>query len=69
MHRQTLIQTATNAGVNMSNIVMMKDGVAVVKNGVTQLSAYGQINLVKAVQEMGLSTAGGESSRGSRSWD
>ena len=56
---ETLIQTATNAGVNMSNIVMMKDGAAVVKNGVTQLSAYGQINLVKAVQEMGLSTPDG----------
>ena len=56
---ETLIQTATNAGVNMSNIVMMKDGVAIVKNGVTQLSAYGQINLVKAVQEMGLSTPDG----------
>ena len=56
---ETLIQTATKAGVNMSNIVMMKDGAAIVKNGVTQLSAYGQINLVKAAQEKGLSTPEG----------
>lgn len=57
---ETLIQTATNAGVNMANIVQLdKAGAAIVKNGVTQLSAYGQINLVKAVQEMGLSTPDG----------
>ena len=49
-----------NAGVNMANIVQLdKAGAAIVKNGVTQLSAYGQINLVKAVQEMGLSTPDG----------
>ena len=57
---ETLIQTATNAGVNMANIVQLdKAGAAIVKNGITQLSAYGQINLVKAVQEMGLSTPDG----------
>ena len=55
-----LIQTATTAGVNMSNIVMMKDGVAAVgKDGFTQLASYGQINLVKAVQELGLATPDG----------
>ena len=57
---ETLIQTATNAGVNMSNIVMMKDGAAVIgKDGFTQLASYGQINLVKAVQELGLATPDG----------
>ena len=55
-----LIQAATTAGVNMSNIVMMKDGVAAVgKDGFTQLASYGQINLVKAVQELGLATPDG----------
>ena len=39
---ETLIQTATNAGVNMANIVQLdKAGAAIVKNGITQLSAYG----------------------------
>ena len=47
---ETLIQTATKAGVNMSNIG---------KDGFTQLASYGQINLVKAVQEMGLATPDG----------
>ena len=57
---ESLIQTATTAGVNMSNIVMMKDGVAAVgKDGFTQLASYGQINLVKAVQELGLATPDG----------
>lgn len=56
---ETLITTVTNAGVDMSNIIMMKDGAAVVKDGVTQLAAYGQINLVKAVQELGLATPEG----------
>ena len=55
-----LIQAATTAGVNMSNIVMMKDGVAAIgKDGFTQLASYGQINLVKAVQELGLATPDG----------
>ena len=57
---ETLIQTATKAGVNMSNIVMFKDGAAAIgKDGFTQLASYGQINLVKAVQEMGLATPDG----------
>ena len=42
---------AGSVGVDMSTIVQMKDGAAVVKDGVTQLQAYGQINLVKAVTE------------------
>ena len=57
---ETLIQTATKAGVNMSNIVMFKDGAAAIgKDGFTQLASYGQINLVKAVQELGLATPDG----------
>ena len=56
---ETLIQTATKAGVNMSNIVQMKEGAAIVKDGITQLASYGQINLVKAVQELGLTTPEG----------
>ena len=57
---ETLIQTATKAGVNMASIVQFdKTGAAIVKNGVTQLSSYGQINLVKAVQELGLATPDG----------
>ena len=47
-----LISKATAAGVDMSNIVMMKDGAAVVKNGLTQLQPYGQINLVNVVNSM-----------------
>ncbi len=46
---QKLVDGVTAAGVDMSGIVMMKDGAAVVKDGFTQLSAYGQINLVKAI--------------------
>ena len=56
---ETLIQTATKAGVNMSNIIQMKEGTAIVKDGITQLASYGQINLVKAVQELGLATPEG----------
>ena len=43
------VQAATAAGMDMSTIVQMKDGAAVVKEGVTQLQAYGQINLVTAI--------------------
>ena len=48
---QELVAKVTAAGVDMSGIVMMKNGAAVVKDGVTQLQPYGQINLVKAVTE------------------
>lgn len=46
---QELVAKVTAAGVDMSAIVQMKDGVAVVKDGITQLQPYGQINLVKAI--------------------
>ena len=39
----------TATGMDMSAIVQMKDGVAIVKDGITQLQPYGQINLVKAI--------------------
>ena len=48
---QNLVAKVTTAGVDMSSIVQMKDGAAVVSNGVTQLQPYGQINLVKAITE------------------
>ena len=47
---QRLVDALTAAGANMANIVMMdKEGLAVVKDGITQLTPYGQINLVKEV--------------------
>ena len=49
---QELVEKVTATGMDMSAIVQMKDGAAVVKNGVTQLMPYGQINLVKAVTEL-----------------
>ena len=58
---QTVVQSAADAGVNLTNIVMMDKatGTPVLKDGLHQLASYGQINLVKAVQEMGLSTPEG----------
>ena len=58
---QTVVQSAVDAGVNLTNIVMMDKatGTPALKDGLYQLASYGQINLVKAVQEMGLSTPEG----------
>ena len=58
---QTVVQSAADAGVNLTNIVMMDKatGPPALKDGLYQLASYGQINLVKAVQEMGLSTPEG----------
>ena len=58
---QTVVQSAADAGVNLTNIVMMDKatGTPVLKDGLYQLASSGQINLVKAVQEMGLSTPEG----------
>ena len=58
---QTVVQSAADAGVNLTNIVMMDKatGTPALKEGLYQLASYGQINLVKAVQEMGLSTPEG----------
>ena len=58
---QTVVQSVADAGVDLTNIVMMDKatGVPALKDGLYQMAAYGQINLVKAVQEMGLSTPDG----------
>lgn len=50
---QELVAKVTAAGVDMSAIVMMdkSTGAAVVKDGITQLQPYGQINLVRTVME------------------
>lgn len=58
---QTVVQSAADAGVNLTNIVMMDKatGTPALKDGLYQLASYGQINLVKAVQEKGLSTPEG----------
>ena len=58
---QTVVQSAADAGVNLTNIVIMDKatGTPALKDGLYQLASYGQINLVKAVQEMGLSTPEG----------
>ena len=44
---EKLISAVTSAGMSLESIVQMKDGAAVVKNGITQLMPYGQINLVR----------------------
>ena len=58
---QTVVQSAADAGVNLTNIVMMDKatGTPALKDGLYQLASYGQINLVKAVQELGLATPDG----------
>mgnify|MGYP003289768466 FL=1 len=58
---QTVVQSVADAGVDLTNIVMMDKvtGAPALKEGLYQMAAYGQINLVKAVQEMGLSTPDG----------
>ena len=55
---QKLVAAATAAGVDMSAIVQMKDGAAVVVDGVTQLSPYGQIGLAKVASSMPVLTSG-----------
>lgn len=58
---QTVVQSAADAGVNLTNIVMMDKatGTPALKDGLYQMASYGQINLVKTVQELGLSTPEG----------
>ncbi|WP_295750933.1 YidC/Oxa1 family membrane protein insertase [uncultured Oscillibacter sp.] len=46
---QQMVDAVTGAGLDVSAIVQMKDGAAVIRDGVTQLQPYGQINLVKTV--------------------
>ncbi len=51
---QGLVDALSAAGADLSNVVMMRDGAAVVTDGVTQLQAFGQISLVKLAQELGV---------------
>ena len=46
---EEIIAHVTEAGIDMSTIVQMKDGFVLTKDGLTQLTTYGQINLVKAI--------------------
>ena len=48
---EKLISAVSAAGMSLEGIVQMKDGAAVINNGITQLMPYGQINLVKAITE------------------
>ena len=48
---QTLVEQLTTAGADMSSIVMFRNGEAVVRDGVTQLTGFGQINLAKLVTD------------------
>ena len=45
-----LVDAVSNAGIDMSAIVQMRDGVMVMEDGLPQLMPYGQIHLVNAVQ-------------------
>ena len=46
-----LVQTAYDAGINMSSIVnLAEDGTMILTDGLPQLTAYGQINLASALQ-------------------
>ncbi len=44
-----LLTSVKAAGIDMSTIIQMKNGVEVVKDGVTQLTPYGEINLVNII--------------------
>ena len=59
---QKMVDAVTNAGLDVTSIVQMRDGAAVVRDGVTQLLPYGQINLVKTISsqlpEVGASVEG-----------
>ena len=49
-----LVDAVSTTGYDMSSILMMRGGELVLKNDLPQMAAYGQINLVKAVQELGI---------------
>ena len=44
-----LVETVSKAGIAMDNIVVMKDGVMQMNNGVPVMQPYGQINLVQTI--------------------
>lgn len=55
---QKLVTAVSATGMDMSSIVQMKDGVAVVTDGITQLTPYGQIGLAKIASSMPELTSG-----------
>lgn len=46
---QQMVDAVSGAGLSLEGIAQMKDGAAVVRDGVTQLMPYGQINLVRTI--------------------
>ena len=59
---QQMVDAVSKAGISLEGIAQMKDGAAVVRDGITQLMPYGQINLVKTIAselpEVGASVPG-----------
>ena len=59
---QQMVGAVAKAGLSLEGIAQMKDGAAVVRDGVTQLMPYGQINLVTTISsqlpEVGSSVEG-----------
>ena len=56
---QSVYDAVAAAGADISAIASMKDGAAVVKDGLTQLQAYGEITLVRVAQELGVALPDG----------
>ncbi len=56
---QSVYNAVETAGADISAIASMKDGAAVVKDGLTQLQAYGEITLVRVAQELGVTLPDG----------
>lgn len=46
---QQMVDAVSGAGLSLEGIAQMKEGAAVVRDGVTQLMPYGQINLVRTI--------------------
>ena len=46
---QQMVDAVSGAGLSLEGIAQMKDGAAVVRDGITQLMPYGQINLVRTI--------------------
>lgn len=59
---QQMVDAVTNAGLDITAIVQMKDGAPIIEDGFTKLLPYGQINLVKTIAsempELGSSVEG-----------
>ena len=55
----TVYDAVVAAGADISSIAMMKEGAAILKDGVVQLQPYGQISLVKLAQELGVALPDG----------